>query len=142
MRNLDHVRLKVDQSRRFFTEKRNSNRARVLWLSVTTTTLSAVATVTIGATKMLSLEWLQVVALVATSAATVVGVWESVFAYRKLWNLNNIAMADLDGLKRRIDYRCTSSAPVTDAEADEFFDEFNRIISVTDKGWIETYATR
>ena len=141
MSKLDYVRQEVDQSREFFTKKRNQNRTRVLCLAVTTTTLSAVATVAIGATKLLSLEWLQIVALVATSAATVVGVWESVFAYRKLWNLNNIAMADLDRLKRQIDYRCTSSDPVTDAEADEFFKEFDRIISAADKGWIDTYAT-
>jgi hypothetical protein len=68
---------------------------------------------------------------VATSAATVVGVWESVFAYQKLWNLNNIAMADLDGLKRQ-----------ADSESDEFCREFDRIISATDRVWIDTYSIK
>jgi len=88
---------------------------------------------------MLSLEWLQVVALVATSIATVVGVWESVFAYRKLWNLNNVAMADLDRLKRSIEYRLSNGVPVGDNEADAFFAELDKILTDVDQGWVDTY---
>lgn len=142
MTKLDYVRQEVDRSREFFATKRNENRAWVLWLSVTSVSLSALATVAIGATKMLSLEWLQVVALLATSIATVVGVWESVFAYRKLWNLNNVAMADLDRLRRLIDYRISDGTPVVDIEADKFFEEFNRILTSIDRAWIETYASK
>lgn len=142
MSKLDHVRQEVDRVREFFAKKRNENRTRVLWLSVTSVSLSALATVAIGATKMLSLEWLQLVALIATSAATVVGVWESVFAYRKLWNLNNVAMADLDRLKRTIDYRTSDESAVSDSEADKFFDEFNRIQTSVDRAWVDTYATK
>ena len=140
MTKLDHVRQEVDRSRVFFAAKRSENRTRVLWLSVTSVSLSAVATVAIGATKMLSLEWLQVVALVATSIATVVGVWESVFAYRKLWNLNNVAMADLDRLRRLIEYRLSDGSTVGDDEADKFFEEFNRILTSVDRAWVETYS--
>lgn len=142
MSKLDHVRQEVDRAREFFTKKRNHNRDRVLWLSVTSVSLSALATVAIGATKMLSFEWLQLVALVATSVATVVGVWESVFAYRKLWSMNNVAMADLDRLKRLIDYRTAADATVPDGEADEFFKEFDRIITSVDRAWVDTYATK
>lgn len=142
MSKLDHVRREVERSREFFTKKRNENRTRVLWLSVTSVFLSALATVAIGATKMLSLEWLQLVALIATSVATVVGVWESVFAYRKLWNLNNVAMADLDRLKRSIDYRTSDGSAVADSEADKFFDEFNRINTSVDRAWVDTYSTK
>ena len=142
MSKLDHVRQEVDRARGFFAKKRNENRTRVLWLSVTSVSLSALATVAIGATKMLSLEWLQLVALLATSVATVVGVWESVFAYRKLWNLNNVAMADLDRLKRSIDYRTSDESAVADSEADKFFDEFNRILTSVDRAWVDTYATK
>ena len=142
MSKFDHVRQEVDRAREFFANKRNENRTQVLWLSVTSVSLSALATVAIGATKILSLEWLQIVALIATSAATVVGVWESVFAYRKLWNLNNVALADLDRLKRMIDYRTSDDSAVTDIEADEFFDEFNRIQTSVDRAWVDTYATK
>jgi len=142
MSKLDHVLQEVEGARKFFTEKRNQNRTRVLWLSVASVSLSALATVAIGATKMLSMEWLQLVALIATSAATVVGVWESVFAYRKLRNLNNVAMADLDRLKRMIDYRISDKSAVADSEADKFFDEFNRIITSVDRAWVNTYATK
>jgi hypothetical protein len=142
MSQLNHVRQEVDRAREFFTKKRNHNRGRVLWLSLTSVSLSALATVAIGATKMLSFEWLQLVALVATSVATVVGVWESVFAYRKLWNLNNVAMADLDQLKRSIDYRIAADAAVSVSEVDEFFKEFNRIMTSVDRAWVNTYATK
>jgi len=139
MAKLDYVRQELDRSRSFFYNKRSENRTRVLRLSVASVSLSAVATVAIGATKMLSLEWLQVVALVATSIATVVGVWESVFAYRKLWNLNNVAMADLDRLKRSIEYRLSNGVPVGDNEADAFFAELDKILTDVDQGWVDTY---
>jgi len=142
MSKLDHVRQEVDRARGFFAKKRNENRTRVLWLSVTSVSLSALATVAIGATKMLSFEWLQLVALIATSVATVVGVWESVFAYRKLWNLNNVAMSDLDRLKRSIDYRTSDESAVADSEADKFFDEFNRILTSVDRAWVDIYSTK
>jgi hypothetical protein len=140
MSKLDHVRQQVDNSRKFFYGKRNENRTRVLWLSVATVSLSAIATVAIGATKMLGQEWLQMVALVATAAATVVGVWETVFAYRKLWNLNNMALADLDRLQRNIDYKTADGAPVPDAEVDAFFAEYDRIITSIDQAWVGTYS--
>jgi hypothetical protein len=142
MSKLDHVRQEVDGARDAFSRRRTYNRARVLWLSLASTSLSALATVAIGATKMLSLEWLQLVALVATAAATVVGVWESVFAYRKLWSINNVAMADLDRIKRLIDYRMTASESVTDAEVDEFFKQFDQIIANADKAWVDTYTSK
>ncbi|HLG16663.1 MAG TPA: DUF4231 domain-containing protein [Blastocatellia bacterium] len=142
MSKLNHVRHEIDRAREFFSKKRNHNRTRVLWLSVTSVSLSALATVAIGATKMLSLEWLQLVALLATSVATVVGVWESVFAYRKLWNLNNVAMADLDRLKRMIDYRIAADASIPDGDVDKFFDEFDKIMTSVDRAWVDTYATK
>jgi hypothetical protein len=131
----------VQRSRQFFERKRNQNRSRVLGFGLATVSLSAVATVAIGATKLLSMDSLQVVALIATASATIVGVWENVFAYRKLWNLNNIALAGLDGLQRRMDYRMSSDQPVTEAEADAFFKEYDQLIASVDKSWIETYAS-
>ncbi|HLG55466.1 MAG TPA: DUF4231 domain-containing protein [Vicinamibacterales bacterium] len=142
MSKLDHVRQEVDHARAFFSRKRAYNRARVLWLSLASASLSALATVAIGATKMLSLEWLQLVALVASAVATVVGVWESVFAYRKLWSINNVAMADLDRIKRLIDYRMTVAESVTEVEVDEFFKQFDQVMTNVDQAWVETYRSK
>ena len=141
MSKLDHVRPKVDEEIAAFKWRRTHNRARVLWLSLASASLSALATLAIGATKMLSLEWLQLVALVATAAATVVGVSESVFPYRKLWSINNGALADLDRIKRLIDYRTTASE-ITEAEVDEFFKQFDQIMTNADQAWVDTYRTR
>jgi len=91
---------------------------------------------------MLSLEWLQLVALVASAVATVVGVWESVFAYRKLWSINNVAMADLDRIKRLIDYRMTVAESVTEVEVDEFFKQFDQVMTNVDQAWVETYRSK
>ena len=91
---------------------------------------------------MLSLEWRQLVALVATAAATVVGVWESVFAYRKLWSINNIAMADLDRIKRLIDYRTVASESVAEAAVDAFFNQFDQIMKNADQAWVDTYTSK
>lgn len=140
MTKLDHVRQQVDQSIKFFRQKRNYNRGRVLWLSVATASLSALATVAIAATKMLGLEWLQMVAILATSAATIVGVWEAVFSYRKLWNLNNLAMASLERLKRQIDYRTVGSEDLPEKEVDRFFNQLDRILTDIDREWMATYA--
>jgi hypothetical protein len=142
MNKLDHVRQEIDRERASFSRRRNYNRARVLWFSLASTSLSALATVAIGATKMLSLEWLQIVALVATAVATVVGVWESVFAYRKLWSINNVAMAELDRIKRLIDYRTTASGSVTDVEVDEFFKQFDQVMTNADQAWVATYTIK
>lgn len=142
MSKLEHVRQEVSRETDFFRKKRNYNRARVLWLSIASASLSALATASIGATKMLSLEWLQVVALLATSVATIVGVWESVFAYRKLWNLNNLAMADLGRLKRLIDYRTADATIIPENEVDDFFKELERILAEVDRAWVDTYAPK
>jgi hypothetical protein len=142
MSKLDYVRQEVDRAHAAFWRRRAYNRARVLWLSLASASLSALATVAIGATKMLSLEWLQLVALVATAVATVVGVWESVFAYRKLWSINNVAMADLDRIKRLIDYRTSASEGVTEVEVDEFFKQFDQVMTSADRAWVDTYTSK
>ena len=141
MSKLDHVITEVRRTRQFFEQKRDQNRLRVLSFSLATVTLSALATVAIGATKLLSMESLQIVALVATAGATIVGVWENVFAYRKLWSLNNTALAGLDALQRRMAYRMSSTEPVAEAEADAFFKEYDQLVFSVDKAWVDTYAS-
>jgi len=142
MTSLDHVLSKIDDSKSFFFKKRNYNRSRVLLLSVASVTLSAIATLSIAATRMLGQEWLQLVALVATSSATVIGVWESVFAYRKLWSMTNVAMKDLDRLKRQIEYRLSIGTAVSQSEVDKYFEEFDRILFDIDTEWVKTYASK
>src|SRR5438067_1858643 len=118
MTKLEHICKETDAQIRFFTTKRNQNRARVLGFGIGSASLSAVATVAIGGTKLLSLEWLPIVALVASAIATVIGVWEAVFAYRRLWSINNVALAGLYKLKRAMDYKLAGDEQIPDAQLD------------------------
>ena len=142
MTKLEHIRKEIDVQILFFTKKRNQNRARVLTLGIASASLSAVATVAIGATKLLSLEWLPVVALVASAVATIVGVWEAHFAYRRLWSINNLALAGLHKLKRTLDYRLAGSTQIPDVEVDKLFGELDEILTQADSEWVKTYATK
>lgn len=139
---LSHVSQQVDSQLAFFRSKRNENRSRVLGFGVASVSLSAVATVAIGAKEILGLNWLPIVALVATSLATVVGVWENVFAYRQLWNLNNQALAELGRLRRRIDYRLAGGTELHSSEVDQFFEDLERVLTEIDGAWIKTYSPR
>jgi Protein of unknown function (DUF4231) len=142
MKKFEHVDAELNRQIGFFRSARNYNRTRVLRLNIASTGLSALATVAIGATKMLGQDWLQLLALVASSIVTVVGVWEAVFSYKKLWSINNVALAELENLKRRLDYRKADPLPVTEFEADTLFGELNTILVGADKAWVETYAVR
>ena len=142
MSKLEYIREQMEGQIRFFTGKRNENRVRVLGFGVASASLSALATVAIGATKILSLEWLPIIALVSSAVATVVAVWEAVFAYRKLWNINNVALADLYKLKRFIDYKLAGTDELSEDEVDKLFHELDRVLTDADKAWVETYATK
>jgi hypothetical protein len=142
MSKLEHIREQVEGRIRFFSAKRNENRVRVLGFVVASASLSALATVAIGATKILSLEWLPIIALVSSAVATVVAVWEAVFGYRKLWNINNVALADLYKLKRFIDYKLAGTNELSDDEVDKLFHELDSVLTDADKAWAKADATK
>jgi hypothetical protein len=142
MTKLEHICKETDAQIRFFTKKRNQNRARVLGFGIGSASLSSVATVAIGATKLLSLEWLPIVALVASAIATVIGVWEAVFAYRRLWSINNVALAGLYKLQRAISYKLAGNGQIPDAQLDQYFEELDKILTDADAEWVKTYATK
>jgi hypothetical protein len=143
MSKLDYILAETSSQISFFTKKRNENRTRVLGFGVASASLSAIATVAIGATKFLSLEWLPLVALVATAIATVIAIWETVFAYRRLWAINNTALAALYKLKRTIDYTLAENGKqIPEAQMDQFFQELDTIITEADAEWVKTYAVK
>ena len=127
----------------FFSRKRTYNRARVLWLSLASTSLSALATAAIGATRMLSLEWLQLVALVATAGTSpllasgnrssrIASSGASITSRGQTWI----------GIERLIDYRTAASESLTEAEVDEFFKQFDQILTNADQAWVDTYTSK
>lgn len=142
MSQLEHVIKEVKNSRDFFWGRRNHNRRMTVLFISAASLLSAVATVSLGAAKMVELPWLEVVALVASGLATVAGAIDALLSYRKLWHITNVAMADLDKLQRDIDFRKADSKPIEDAEVKEFYARYSRILEEADSSWVSTYSIR
>ncbi len=138
---MDYVCGRVAKARTAFRRLRNYNR-RVSWAFACSATLfSAAATVAVGL-KSDEKTALDVVALAASSLATVVSATASVFSHRKLWHLNNIAFAAFDKLQRDIEFRQAAGQPITSAEAKEFYARYDKIPSDIDEKWVDTYAVK
>ena len=142
MEQLDHVRSSIQKHIDFFRNKRNYNRRMAQAFVLSAAGLSAVSTVAIGVSEALDIGWIVLVALVASGLATVVGAWEALLAHKRLWAINNATLAELEGLKREIDYRSASPEPVDQAEVDDFFARFNKAIEEADDVWVKTYAAK
>src|SRR5260370_41325369 len=102
--------------------------------------LSALATVSLGASKMLNKPWLEVVALVSTGLATVIGAIAALISHRKLWHINNVALAALDKLKWDIEFRLANETPMQEPEIAGFYARFIEVIDDANNSWIVTYA--
>jgi len=70
MPQLEYVRSQIKREIKFFRQKRNYNRAMSLLFVCAAAVLAALATVSLGASKMLNKAWLEVVALVSSGLAT------------------------------------------------------------------------
>src|SRR5258708_2820934 len=95
----------LEKSLGFFNRKRNYTRVVTSFFIAAGASLSAIATIALGASRMTQVTWLAVVALVASGLATVVVALEALFAHRRLWSINNVALAELEKLKRDLEYR-------------------------------------
>ncbi|PYS79157.1 MAG: hypothetical protein DMF67_16040 [Acidobacteria bacterium] len=127
---LGFVEEAIQGSINFFNNRRNFNRKMAFLFTVVPTSLSAAATVLIGASEKLDLnvKWLLVLAMVASGAATVLGAWKELFSNRKLWVENNSTLAELYKLQWDIGYRKEKKEePITQAEVDAFYARFQKI---------------
>lgn len=141
MAQLDFVIAEVEREIGYFRWKRNYNRTMALVFICAAAVLSALATVSLGASKMLNRPGLEVVALVATGLATVIGAVAAVMSHRKLWHINNVALAALSKLQWDIQYRVANEQQtIYQSEIDGFYSRFMGIIEEADKSWIATYA--
>src|SRR5215213_5188045 len=116
MKQLEYVINKVQEEINFFRKKRNYNRAMSLLFVSAAAVLSALATVSLGASKMLNQPWLEVVALIATGLATVIGAIATLISHRKLWHINNVALAALSKLQWDIEFRIANEKPIEESE--------------------------
>ncbi|HEX6185812.1 MAG TPA: SLATT domain-containing protein [Pyrinomonadaceae bacterium] len=124
---LGFVEEAIQQSINFFNSRRNYNRRMALLFTIMPTSLSAIATVLIGASEKLQLKWPLIVAMTATGAATVLGAWHELFSNRKLWVANNSTLAGLYKLQWDIGFRKEKTAPLTQTEVDAFYARFQQI---------------
>src|SRR5260370_24770290 len=94
-RQLAFIVDELEKSLGFFYRKRNYNRIVTSLFIAGGASLSAIATITLGASRMTQVTWLAVVALVASGLATVVVALEALFAHRRPWSINNPPMHEL-----------------------------------------------
>ena len=119
---LDYVKEKMEKEIKDYTQRRHLNRNAAFAFTVVPATLAALATISIGASEKLGNTWLPILAMIATGIASILGAWESLFSNRKLWRVNNVALAGLYALKFDIEYReKDTQKPITQAETDQFF---------------------
>ena len=142
MQQLEYVSKQVKREINFFRKKRNYNRAMSLLFVCAAAVLSALATVSLGASKMLNRSWLEVVALVSTGLATVIGAIAALLSHRKLWHINNVALAALSKLQWDIEFRVANEKPIEESEIAGFYKRFIGIIEDADNSWVDTYAIR
>ena len=125
---LEYVKEQVDHEIRLYSQRKRFNRRAAFGFTVVPATLAALATVSIGASEKLGNQWLPIFAMIATGIASILGAWETLFANRKLWRVNNVALTSLYELKSDIDYReRASDKPITQEETDQYFERLKAI---------------
>ena len=140
-RQMEFVCARVKDTRKFFRSRRDYNRFVAWCFACAATLLSATATVALGL-KDDPKTVLDIIALGASALATVVSATEGIFAHRKLWHLNNLAMAALDKLDRAIGFRKADPTPLSADEVKGFFEGYETISAEIDQKWVDTYAVK
>ncbi|MDP9194072.1 MAG: SLATT domain-containing protein [Acidobacteriota bacterium] len=87
---LEYIKQQLDHEIALYTMRKHFNRKAAFAFTVVPATLAAFATVAIGASEKLGNQWLPILAMVATGIASILGAWESLFANRRLWRVNNV----------------------------------------------------
>lgn len=129
---LDYVKREIEREIDLYTRRKHYNRRAAFAFTVVPATLAAFATVAIGAADKLKIDWLPLLAMVATGIASVLGVWEALFSNRKLWRINNIALTGLYEIKSDIEFRELDQG--TSLTSDEITIFFQRLKVVRQQG--------
>ena len=119
---LEYIKQQLNQEIANYTARKQFNRKAAFAFTIVPATLAAFATVAIGTSEKLGNKWLPILAMVATGVASILGAWESLFANRKLWRVNNIALTGLYEIRSDIEYREKDErSPITQEENDGYF---------------------
>jgi len=68
------------------------------------------------------------------------GAIAALISHRKLWHINNVALAALDKLKWDIEFRLANDTPMQEPEIAAFYARFVEVIDHANSSWIATYA--
>jgi hypothetical protein len=138
---LDFVEGQLKVHTDFYTNRRNFNRRAAFRLTVLPASLSAIATVLVGASEKLGTTWPSILAMIASGAASVLGAWQAFFSNRKLWVANNATLATIYELQSDIEFRkADTSTPITKAEIDRFYDRSKQISNDAEQALASAYA--
>jgi Protein of unknown function (DUF4231) len=141
-RQLAFIVDELEKSLEFFRRKRNYSRIVTSLFIAGGASLSAIATVALGASRMTQVTWLAVVALVASGLATVVVALEALFEHRRLWSIDNAALAELEKLKRDLEYRRADAKPIQQAEVDQLYGRLSQTLDDANRSWISVHASK
>lgn len=119
---LEYIKVQINQEIGNYTARKHFNRKAAFAFTIIPATLAAFATVAIGASEKFDNRWLPILAMVATGIASILGAWESLFANRKLWRVNNVALTGLYEIRSDIEYREKDvTSPITQEETNDYF---------------------
>ena len=135
---LDYVKQQIDHEIALYTIRKRFNRRAAFAFTVVPATLAAFATVAIGAADKLQVQWLPLLAMVATGVASILGAWEALFSNRKLWRVNNAALTGLYEIKSDIEYReLAQGTPISQDETDAFFSRLKAVRQQGEVGYLK-----
>ncbi len=139
---LSYVKEQIVREIGLYTERKKFNRKAAFGFTVIPATLAATATVSIGASEKLENSWLAIIAMIATGIASILGAWETLFANRKLWRVNNFALTSLYELQSDIAYReAAADCPISQDETDSYFDRLKEIRRDGEVGYNKAVST-
>jgi hypothetical protein len=136
------IEQQISENIAFFTRRRDFNRKAAFRFTIVPAALAAFATVAIGTEEKLHLQWLPIVAMLATGIASVLGAWQSLFANRQLWRVNNTTLAGLYELRLDMEYRRSDKTSViTKTEIDDYLKRLKTIIGTAEEALQRAYST-
>lgn len=135
---IEYVKQQIDHEIGQYSARKHFNRRAAFAFTVVPATLAAFATVAIGAADKLRIDWLPLLAMVATGIASILGAWEALFSNRKLWVVNNSALTGLYALKSEIEFReLDQSNPLTKEEVLSYFEKLKLVRQQGEDGYVK-----
>ena len=135
---LEYIKQQVDLEINQYSARKHFNRRAAFAFTVVPATLAAFATIAIGAADKLNLDWLPLLAMVATGIASILGAWEALFSNRKLWVVNNSALTGLYALRSEIEFReLDQDTALSKQEVEQFFEQLKVVRRHGEDGYVK-----